>query len=133
MAPRQQVLPLSFERREIYRRAGRELLKLVREVVKAEVKQADGLAEDLGIAPPHLSAALHGSGKHFSIEWLPVVLEADRQNRILRHLAALREFALVPKVQLTPEERLEAIERELRASGAAGEAILRRAYGEDLA
>lgn len=131
MAPKQQVLPLSYERRELYRRAGRELLAVIRDVVKAEVKQGDGLAADLEIAPSHLSAALHSSGKNFSVEWLPVVLEVDRENRILRHLAALREQTIVPARQLTPEEKVELLERELRASGAAGDAILRRAYGEE--
>lgn len=131
MASRQQVLPLSFERRELYRRAGQQLLTVIRDVVKAEVKQADGLAAELGIAPSHLSAALHSSGKNFSVEWLPAVLEVDREHRVLRHLAALREQAIVPARKLTPQERVELLERELRASGAAGDAILRRAYGED--
>jgi hypothetical protein len=132
MAPsKQQVLPLAFEHRQVYRRAGQQLLAVIREVVKAEVKQADGLASDLGVAPSHLSAALHSSGKNFSVEWLPAVLEVDREHRILRHLAALREQAIVPARKLSPEERLELLERELRASGAAGDAILRRAYGEE--
>jgi hypothetical protein len=128
---KQQVLPLAYELREVHRRAGQRLLAVIRDVVKAEVKQADELAITIGIAPSHLSAALHASGKNFSVEWLPAILEADREHRILRHIAALSEQAIVPARKLSPEERLDLLERELRASGAAGDAILRRAYGED--
>jgi len=132
MASKQEVLPLEYEKRELYRRMGRQILTVIRDVVRAEVKQADGLAADLDLQPSHLSAALQSSGKHFSVEWLPAVLEVDRDDRILRHLAALKAKALVPAKQLSPEERLELLERELRNSGAAGAAILRRAYGEDV-
>jgi hypothetical protein len=133
VASKQQVLPLSYERRELYRRAGRQFLAVIREVVKAEVKQGDGLAADLEVAPSHLSAALHSSGKNFSVEWLPAVLEVDREHRILRHLAALCEQAVVPRIKLSPEQELELYKRAVESeSPAVAAAARRRVYGEDL-
>lgn len=128
---KQSVLPLKYAVRDLYEREGRHVLRVIAEVVKAEIKQADGLAEDLGIAAPQLSAALHGAGKHFAVTWLPALLHQDREHKILRHLAALVGCEVRQRRELTAEEKVERLERELRNSGAAGDAILRRALGEE--
>lgn len=66
----------------------------------------------LKITDTYLSEALRGkNSKGFRLEWLPTVIEMaplDAVVPILRALADLRSFEVVPKKVRTPEEELKA-------------------------
>jgi len=124
-------MPLAVDYRATIEAAGLKLLQVVAEAVGASGKQGDDFAADLGVDPGQLSRALAGRGTHFAVKWLPAVVWRDRSRILIRHLCALAGGTFVEVPKLTPEQRLEMLEKTLRESGPFGEAVLKAAYGEE--
>lgn len=129
--PKQQPLPLTTSLRGVFHAEGQRLLVLAREVIQAEVKQADDFADSIGIPASQLSQALNGAGKNFSLTWLPALLHVDRRRRVLEHTAALVGCKVEEKRPLTPDEKLRALLRKLRERGVDVEHLEREAYAEE--
>jgi hypothetical protein len=125
--PEQPSLPISLGIRDLQKRAGSRLLAIVREVTRVAGKQ-EAIAKDLGISDSHLSQALKGDGKNFSVEWLPALLRYDHERKILKYLAWEANCRIEPIEPLTKEQKYDLLVAELRRSAADVEALERRAY-----
>lgn len=86
------------------------------------------LAEELKVREQHLSDALNGNGKNFSVRWLPAVVRYDRQHEIAGLIAAWQDCKVVERAPLSEKQKLELLRAELRASGADVDALEERAY-----
>jgi len=115
----------------LFAREGVQLLRVVQDVIRAEVKQGDDFARTLAVKPSHLSMALNGNGRNFDLRWLPAVLHVDQRHRVLEHQAALVGRTTIEREQITPEQWKDRVEAALRRAGRAGDAILRDALAEE--
>jgi hypothetical protein len=131
--PNPEQLPLGTVVREAFGSAGDKLLTVIGEAVGASGKVTDDLATDLAVDPGQFSRALRGRGIHFSVRWLPAIIYRDRERILVRHLCHLAGGEFVERPRLTPEQRLERLEKTLREAGTFGDAVLRAAYGEEVA
>jgi hypothetical protein len=112
----------------------RALLAVLRGAVGSlGTKQGLDLAEECDADPGQFSRALHGKA-NFSLRWLIVVLWRDRSRSVIGFLCRLCGGEFVEKPRFTDAQKLERLERTLRAkAGAVGEDLIRDAYGEDVA
>jgi hypothetical protein len=119
--------------REYWVKAGRALHRLVREVAQTSPgKQGAGLAEDVAANATQFSEALKPNGvKRFAVEWLPRMIHADPDNRILKFLCALRGEEPKPKPLKNPREVLRRVVERLESKGAMGHELLREEFGAD--
>lgn len=124
-------LPLGAIVQDAFGSAGDKLLASIAEAVGASGKVTDDLAVDLSVDPGQFSRALRGKGTHFSVRWLPAILYRDKARIVIRYLCHLCGGEFVEKPRLSPEQKLERLEKTLRDSGAVGDSIIRAAYGED--
>lgn len=87
------------------------------------------VVEMLDCSPSYLKNALVERDRHnLKAKELVTLLAADRSGQILRLLADLNGFELAPKRELTPEEKLERLQRTIRAKlGPLGDELIREA------
>lgn len=128
---KQVKLALAYDTRDIIAREGNDLRLTAVEVAHRAEKQGLVLAAQVGVDPGQFSRALYGRGNHFDLAWLPALLHADSERLLLSKAAGFVGCEVQPRRELTVEEKLDRLQRECRHSGAAGEAILQRALGED--
>lgn len=107
----------------------RVLVELRRAVDIITVKE---LAHALDVAPSYVVDALKGADrKHVKAEWLPVILmlsPAAQRQALLEAIAIPAGFIVQQRRQLTPEERLAALEQRVaQRFGAAGAELLKEA------
>lgn len=95
-------------------------------------KQGSGVAQDVNANATQFSEALNGKGgRHFSALWIPRAIYADPQNRALNYLAAVRKMRCVPVAPLTSKQIAMRALEAMVTDGAAGEALLKKAFGAD--
>ncbi len=113
-----------------YLSRGKQLLQVIAEVVQQSgAKQGAEIAEDVGADPTQFSQALAGNGKHFSVKWLPRVLRADREHRILKLLAEMSGLEVRPKRIENPRQVARALAELLLDQGEVGLAMARKRLG----
>ncbi len=118
---------------DYWRKVGRVLHRLVRETVQSTPdKQGAGLAADVGANPTQFSEALKDEGvKRFADVWLPRIIVADRTNRILRFLCALRRMEPKPLPVEQADEKLARLIKRIESKGAMGRELLREEFGHE--
>jgi hypothetical protein len=91
---------------------GEEFLRILRLVVaRIGLKQA---SSDLNCTAAFLSSALSGKGtNHLRASWVPWLLRNDISGEAVRFLASCCGLTCEPVRKLTPEERLERLERAI--------------------
>lgn len=90
------------------------------------------VAYDLDVSPSQLSHALAERDRNIPMKWIIYLIERSRRGtKIAGYLAALAGHDLAPRKELTPEERLERIERAMSQELGPGvlRAIHERAFG----
>jgi hypothetical protein len=106
----------------------------LRKEVRAAADELDPkqVAYDLDVSPSQLSHALAERDRHIPMKWIIYFVERSRHGaKIAAYLAALSGHELTPRRELTPEERLERIERAIAEELGPGvrRAVLERAFG----
>lgn len=108
-------LPLKYNDSYRHEQQGDALLELVREVVAAlGLKQ---VAFDLDVQPSVLAHALAERDRHYPrLRWLPYLVAHAPNDRVVELIASWRNLECKAKVELTPAEKLERIERALETT-----------------
>jgi len=122
-------LPIQDRFRKSLESAAKEIRSACRLIAK-KTKQGEALARAARMDPGNFSKALAGDTYKLDLDVLPAFFAEDQDRALIRLLCQLCGGRFVPVSDLKPEDRVENLLRELRRSGAAGEAIL-RAAGED--
>ncbi len=121
-------LPIGDRVRQSLETSAAEIRAELRAIAK-RTKQGDVLARAAGMDAGNLSRALKGD-RSLDVDTLPAFFFADGEGALIRLLCRLNRGQFVPDPDVTAEQRVENILRACRASGVAGEAILRLA-GEE--
>ena len=105
----------------------RVLAAVVDIVARVGLKEA---AHALDAQPSVLSHALAGRDRHtVRAEWLPYFLAHDTDGALIRALADCGDWEVSRRVELTPAQRLERIERALASLPESVQAALYRDAG----
>jgi hypothetical protein len=82
----------------------------------------------LGISPTALHMALTGREKRaVKLDWLPALLDMDREGHLVKALCNLAGGDFVPRDRRTDAEKLQALREEVAKFGEAGLGMLRAA------
>lgn len=122
-------LPLEYNDRWRNHESWQRLLGEIRTAVAViGLKQA---AYDLDTQPSVLAHALAERERHYvRAEWLPYLVAHAPTDEIVRRLAGLRGLDVQARAELTPEEKLDALDEALdRVLGQAAAELVRRAAG----
>jgi hypothetical protein len=107
------------------------MLKLIRGIVDdIGLKE---VAYDLDVSPSQLNHCLNERERHnVPAKWIPYFVTKAKDDDLPSFIALLRGLQVKPRKELTPEQKLEKLERALAAELGEGvrEAVYERAYGE---